>query len=596
MKKPRLFTLIFVPIIWLILLSSIAFVWYANRAARAFYLQQTESTLSQWAELASSLALIPLSNNSSLDSLTRSLDSLSNIRFTFIAEDGRVLADSRQAANLMENHRERPEVRKALAGMKGVAIRSSPTLKQEMMYLALPLIRQGGRGEVIRAAIPLNAIGSTLRSIYLSIALGALGIFFGTIVVSYLIAHRITEPVIQMQNVALRFGAGDFSGRIPSPAPRELAALATTLNGMAQQIRDKIQDETRRRGELNAVLSSMNEGILAIGKDNRILFINHAAERLLGVTASTVVGQSLPAGVRHSGLAEFILSLNTLPPPTPASVGEQFAQSPQTAQFERDGLILEVTGTELTDNNRQKLGTLAVLADVTRLRQLETVRRDFVANVSHELRTPITSIKGSAETLGMIIREDPESASRFTLMILRNSDRMIAILEDLLSLARLEQSDRGETIAMEHTSLAEVTRGALEMIAEKADARGNILSLSGEAEITAGNSQLLEQAVSNLLDNAIKYSSPGTKILVEIALDNQEASITIKDQGAGIEAQHLPRLFERFYRVDTGRSRNEGGTGLGLAIVRHIAIVHGGRVSVASTPGVGSTFGIHLPR
>jgi two-component system phosphate regulon sensor histidine kinase PhoR len=581
MAKPRLFTVIFLPIILLTLLSILLLTRHADQSARKFYLKQTEKSLLGWVELTGSLLKSGAYSSEQLDSIVQHLDSMSHARFTLIAEDGRVLSDSRQMASLMENHRERPEIRKALSGEMGVAIRPSPILKQDMMYLALPLTRQEGQLEVIRGAIALDQIADALRSLYYNIALGGLLIFGTAVAVSYFIARRIARPVHEMQTLARQFGQGDFTTRIPTATTMEMASLSGTLNDMATRLREKIQEETHRRGELSAVLGSMTEGVIATDPENRILFINRAAERQLGVTSVAVIGQTLPAAIRHAGIVEFISKFSS--------------QVSESAQFERNGLILQVTGTELNDEQGTKLGTLTVVADVTRLKQLETVRRDFVANVSHELRTPITSIKGSAETLATALKEDTAAAARFVEMIHRNSDRMIRVLDDLLSLARLEQADRGEKIAMTSLVLSDIVSGAIEQVTPAASSRQIVIEMNGEASVGAGSAQLLEQAVVNLLENAVKYSPPETTVRVTISRDTQEASILVADQGVGIEPHHLPRLFERFYRVDASRSRQEGGTGLGLAIVKHIALTHGGRVSVKSTPGTGSTFGIHIP-
>jgi len=236
-----------------------------------------------------------------------------------------------------------------------------------------------------------------------------------------------------------------------------------------------------------------------------------------------------------------------------------------------------------------------VLDDVSLLRKLETVRRDFVANVSHELRTPITSIKGSAETLADGALKEPEVSKHFVEIILRNADRMNSLIEDLLSLARLEQEGSGKGLTLSEDSPLRIAASAIELNKSMAESKRISIELSGTQSQLKCNPQLLEEAVSNLIDNAIKYSNQDGKVEVKIVADMQEVSILVSDNGIGIENHHLGRLFERFYRVDVSRSRQAGGTGLGLAIVKHIALAHKGRVSVRSQPGVGSSFGIHLP-
>jgi two-component system phosphate regulon sensor histidine kinase PhoR len=243
------------------------------------------------------------------------------------------------------------------------------------------------------------------------------------------------------------------------------------------------------------------------------------------------------------------------------------------------------------------MGAVVVLNDVTRLRRLEKTRRDFVANVSHELRTPVTSIKGFVETLKDGALEDPEDAHRFVDIIARQADRLDAIIEDLLALARIEREHEGEEIDRYPTRVLGVVESAFFSVQGKADDRQVTLRSEGDPDLEAWiNPPLLEQAIVNLVDNAVKYSDQQTTVLVRVEGEGEELAVRVIDEGHGISAEHLPRLFERFYRVDKGRSRAEGGTGLGLAIVKHIAIAHGGSVEVDSVPGEGTTFTLRLPR
>lgn len=585
MARKPLFSFIFYPVLVLIFAATLAIVWFADWSARRFYVQLMENRLTDWADLAASLSQNWYEDRSKLDSLAHDLDSRTGIRFTFIAGDGTVLSDSRQDASQMENHCNRPEVLSAMRGGKGLAVRSSPTLKQDMMYLALLPKDAAERIFVIRAALPLTAINAALKKLYWRIALSWAFIFAGAGLTSYLIARQVTRPVLQMQTAAAEFGAGNFKARVPAPAIRELDGLAKTLNRTAAQLNAKIDEVTRRRNELDTVLSSMNEGLLAVDNANRLLLVNRAAERMLGLVAATAIGRPLPEVVRQPQIVNFFNRFS------PSADGVDFG----TYEIEWEGKILNLSGTRLLNSAGQHSGALVVLADVTRLHNLETVRRDFIANVSHELRTPITSIKGAAETISEAVKSEPDAAERFLEIIRRNSERMAMLIEDLLSLARLEQRDINAKLTMEPVSLNVVAQNAMNICVEKSAAKNIQVTLTGEAFIQRGNPQLLEQAIANLLDNAVKNSPPGAQIKINLKQDNQEASILVEDHGCGIEAQHLPRLFERFYRVDASRSRSEGGTGLGLAIVKHITLAHKGRVSVASVSGAGSAFGMHLP-
>lgn len=583
MPKKRLIIKLFLPLLVLILVSTLLLVWLANRSAGKLYLQQIETDLTSWANLAAFLGAGLDSATGALDSLAQSLDNISGARFTFIDENGRVLGDSRKASASMENHLERPEVRAALQGSTGIAVRQSPSLGQTMMYHARPRAPADSFDFIVRTALPVSEIQTSLNNVFLQIEFGWAAVFLVAVLLTYFIASRQLRPLKEMQSIAGKFASGDLEDRIPIPDTHELANLSKALNNMAGQLRERMEAIRRERNELEAILASMNEGVVAVDNDDRILLINRTAERLLSANASEVVQRELHEVIRIADLVDFIKELRM-----------------SNVEIEREiylnnrQVVLNARGTSIMGSGEKPIGRVIVLTDVTRIRHLETVRRDFVANVSHELRTPITSIKGSAETLLEGGLDDRGSAVKFTDMILRNADRMNLIVENLLSLARLEQGNSNQLV-YEYASIRNILLDAVTACKEKAESRKITINIEGEIPEVRCNAQLIEEAVINLLDNAIKYSPEGSVIRMVLKADLQEASITVIDSGSGIEAQHLPRLFERFYRVDPHRSRQEGGTGLGLAIVKHIALVHRGRVSVSSIPGKGSSFGIHLP-
>jgi two-component system phosphate regulon sensor histidine kinase PhoR len=334
------------------------------------------------------------------------------------------------------------------------------------------------------------------------------------------------------------------------------------------------------------MLSSMEEGVLAIDNEGAILSLNNAFAALLGAEPATLQGRSIYEVVRKADLLRFIESALAGASPVEGEIQIRGAQDRWVSAH----------GTALHDSQRGKIGVLIVLHDVTRLRHLEEVRRDFVANVSHELRTPITSIKGFIETLLEGAMEDKDNAGRFLRIMLRQVNRLDAILGDLLALSRIEKGSDEQMIELAPDSVRGVLLAAVETCEKKAADKGVKIAVVCPEELIAEiNAVLLEQAVINLLDNAVKYSEPGSVVEIHAGREGIDLLIRVKDQGCGIEAQHLPRLFERFYRVDKARSRELGGTGLGLAIVRHIALAHRGSVSVESTVGVGSTFSLRLP-
>jgi two-component system phosphate regulon sensor histidine kinase PhoR len=388
-----------------------------------------------------------------------------------------------------------------------------------------------------------------------------------------------------MKQAAEYFTRGDFTHRLPIGATEEIGELAETMNEMAKQLNEKIRTIIDQRNEREAILTSMVEGVIAFDNMERVISLNHAAAQMLGVEINQVVGRYLQESFRIANLHKFVARI--------LESGE--TQEEEISLQDKASRILQLHGSPLHDEKGQNLGAVIVLHDITRLHQLETIRRDFVANVSHELRTPITSIKGFVETLRDGGVHSPEDTEKFLGIIARQTERLNSIIEDLLTLSELEQTERGN-IGIEFAQLKSVLHGAIAICEPKASAKNIQLRLQCDANLKANiNAPLLEQAVTNLIDNAIKYSE--AKSSIEISAKSEDTGIAIKvtDHGCGIEKVHLPRLFERFYRVDRARSRELGGTGLGLSIVRHIILAHGGRVSVESVPGKGSTFTIFLP-
>jgi two-component system phosphate regulon sensor histidine kinase PhoR len=400
-------------------------------------------------------------------------------------------------------------------------------------------------------------------------------------------SRRISQPLQDMRRGAERFAAGDFYHRLPIPDTVELASLALTLNRMAAQLAEQIAVITQQRNEHEAILESMREGVLALDRQERVITVNRAAEALLGVVATQAKGHLIQEVVRNVTLQRLVAAAMHSPESATADIVLRGAE-------ER---YLQATATALRDAQGQDIGVLVVLNDVTQLRRLENIRRDFVSNVSHELKTPITSIKGFVETLRDGALDEREVAERFLGIIARHAERLHAIIEDLLALSRLEQGDESYDIPRSETAITDVVQAAILDCAAKAEAQRVTVIPACAAELRATvNAPLLEQAIVNLLENAITYSTPDSCVWVSARQDDAMLVIDVRDQGVGIPHDHLDRIFERFYRVDKARSRERGGTGLGLAIVKHIAQVHGGQVSVTSTVGEGSTFTLHIPR
>lgn len=561
--------------------------WYASYSLRDFYKEQIASELlSRAGILAGEIKDHPVAGDTGeIDRHCKEFARLTQTRVTVILPDGKVIADSDQDPAGMENHRDRPEVTEALKGGTGRSVRYSDTLRRTLMYLAIPLRKDGSIVGVVRTSLPLSVIDWTLRAEYRHIFLGTaiVGIFFA--LVAYYLSRQLSRPLDDMRATAERLAAGDLKARVSLPDNAEMRSLAGTLNLMAAQLNERLEIITRQSDEQKAVLSSMVEGVLAVDEAGHIMDLNAAAIRLLEIEPDKARGRSIQEAVRNPELQNFIAS-------TLAS-----GQSAETeiVLYGNEEHFLQLHSTPLKNAAGKKLGALLVLHDITRLKQLETVRRDFVANASHELKTPITALKGCVETLSDPVR-DPADDARFLAMMKRQVDRLGATVEDLLSLSRLEHDTEHKRITLEPGSIADLLRKTVQIFDDASKAKSITLSLECTDTLTSTfNPPLLEQAVGNLVDNAIKYSGENTRITLNGTRTADGIEIRVSDQGPGIEKKHLSRIFERFYRVDQARSRSLGGTGLGLAIVKHVALAHGGSVSVSSTPGQGSAFTIRLP-
>jgi two-component system, OmpR family, phosphate regulon sensor histidine kinase PhoR len=368
------------------------------------------------------------------------------------------------------------------------------------------------------------------------------------------------------------------------------APIPLAVNALAREFNEQLGHMQTQLNEREAVLRSMTSGLLALDRDQHVLSLNRAAERLLGLDAAQARGRLVQEVLRQPGLNRFVAE----------AIASRTHTSDEFALEGSDPVIIQAASEPLHDADDKPVGLLILLNDVTQIRRLETLRSDFAANVSHELRTPITNIKGYVETLQEVGVEDEAQTAKFLEVIRTNADRLASIIEDLLALSRLEQPEARESLNPVVVGAAKLAHSVLEQLRPAADAKRIALRFAGDEQaLVRVNPQLVEQAIANLVSNAVKYCNPGTPVEVRVGClggaDAGMVEIAVRDEGPGIAPQHLSRIFERFYRVDKARSRDLGGTGLGLAIVKHIALVHGGRVEVESRVGRGSTFRLLLP-
>ncbi len=588
-KSKKLIWQIFPSFLLITLLSLLAVSWYASSSMRHFFLDQTAVDLEVRTILLEKQIIAHLSplDAPSVDSVCKAMGRESTTRYTVILSSGEVIGDSRETPQQMDNHANRPEITRALTGATGQSIRYSNTLLQSMMYVARPIKKDEIILAVIRASIPTTFIERELKSIRLKIAIGGLVIALLAAGISLLISRRITRPIVAMTQSAGHFADGDFNHRLAAPESEEMAGLAEALNQMALQLDNRIKTIINQRNELETVLSSMREGVVAVDNKERIISMNQAAAALFECDPVQSQDRSIQEVVRNLPLQQFIRK----------AISGRELEEDDIVLYQNGEKILNLKSSPLLDAGRKQIGTLVVINEVTQLRRLENMRKDFVANVSHEIKTPLTAIKGFVETLQQGNVDKPEETERFLGIIQKHVDRLSSIIDDLLSLSRIEQEDERQATQFESRPILEVFRSAVQICRSAAEAKGIDINLSCEEHLEACfDPTLLEQAVVNLLDNAIKYSEPDSAIHLKASLTDSELQIIVEDQGIGIAKKHLPRLFERFYRVDKARSRKLGGTGLGLAIVKHIAQAHGGQVTVKSTPGKGSAFTIHLPK
>jgi len=522
-----------------------------------------------------------------LEPLVLSLSAKIKCRITVIDRSGKVLADSDKSLESipqMENHLYRPEVKIALADGIGIDKRYSLTLDRQMLYVALPLKGKTEILGVLRLALSLESVEKILSQTRKTVLAGLAFALLLAFVFGSIIAGQTIRPINRMITVSRKFSEGDFSRRVLVSSQDEVGELAQTLNKMAQGLEDKIKEVKAQNQRLAAVFSSMIEGVIVVNKDSSIISVNPTVEDIFNVSRKDVEGKTFLEAIRNSEIAEII---NSVLKKGISVSGEISLILPVRKTF-------EVSATAIFDNQKVE-GCLVVIHDITEMRKLETIRRDFVANVSHELKTPLTSIKGFVETLLEGALEDKENNRNFLRIIQDHTERLNSLVEDLLALAHLESKE----ISLNRSSFD--LRLLLEEVASGFGAPLKKSGIELKNEIAGGilinaDQNRIKQVFTNLIDNAIKFNKENGLIRISAEQLNSEVKVWIEDSGIGIPEKDLPRIFERFYRVDKGRSRALGGTGLGLSIVKHIVELHGGSVGVESTEAVGSRFWFILPR
>ncbi|MBA3029785.1 MAG: HAMP domain-containing protein [Desulfobacteraceae bacterium] len=589
MTRPKLIRQIFPPYLLVLVLSLLSFLGYASYSFRNFYLDQNTLELLSRARLLENQVLpllLPLQPEK-LDILCKTLGKTSSTRITVILSSGKVVGDSEENPDKMESHSTRQEILEAKQGRTGRSIRYSRTLENNMIYTAIPLYQGENKlVAVLRTAIPLTSLDHQLTTLWVHLTIAGILVSLLAGALSLWIVKSIARPMEEMKAGAMRFAQGQL-GKMPVPETEELASLAEAMNEMAKELEKRIHTIIHQKNELETVLASMVEGVMAIDPAERVLSMNASAAKMFELDPEESCGRNIQELIRNSAFQKFIIK---------ALVNLEILQEDITF-YAGEERILSVRNSPLHDPGNHVTGTLVVIDDVTKLRRLENMRKDFVANASHEIRTPLTTIKGFVETLYHDPSIEPDQSKRFLEIILRHVDRLNAIIEDLLSLSKIEREKENEEIAFSKDDVVDILHTAITICQGKADEKNIHIDFHASEVLPAlMDKTLLEQALVNILDNAVNYSHENSTIEVEAEGVEADIMIRIRDHGIGIPKEHLPRLFERFYRVDKARSRKLGGTGLGLAIVKHIMEAHKGTVSAVSTPGKGSEFTLQFPR
>lgn len=553
-------------------------------SARSYIISYTQADLViDAAGFSSEIEKAFITNNPKLGELVLAASKSVNARISIVRTNGDVVVDSSGIYNL-------PNISDVL--QRNRLLQSKPQSAVDdvfgsntMIVCSLPILDKQELLGLILLEVPMLPVADILSRLGNDIFLALLVSMLLAAIATWLVSRQVSSYLNPLKKGLASFSNGKMDYRIKPLGILEFSQLAEGMNQTASIIKETLDSLESQRSMLDSVLESMTEGVMAVGPNERLIGANGAACRMLGVKVDDVRGKLMHEVTRNAILLAFIQK-------SLQSGSELETDVAIMADSER---LYHIQSSPLKITSVQNPGTIIVLSDTTDIRHLETVRKDFVANVSHELRTPITSIKGFVETLMAGAANDPQDREKFLAIIHKHTSRLNMIIEDMLELSSIEEMSSKGAVQFEKSEIAKPIESAIRYLTPKADQKGIRVEVTVEPCVCNINPQLIEHAVANYLDNAINFSQPQTKISVNGMKNGDDYVLTVKDQGQGMEKRHLPRIFERFYRAQSGRDRNSGGgTGLGLAIVKHIVTAHQGKVWADSELGVGSTFSFSI--
>ena len=570
------------PYVILILLTMLVLGIYLSSFVERTYLENTESKLASEARMVGDVILPVLDSETTpnLDEAAKHWASVLASRVTIIAPDGTVVGESHEDRTQMDNHLNRPEVAAALKTGQGSSMRFSHTVGYQMMYTAVVLKNNGEAVGIVRVALPLPQVEADLTHLRGVLLTATVLVTILAIILSALIAGRISQPVRQLTQAIQKMTTTGASAQLVPSAQDEVGQLTQAFNVMSVELRTQIDALETERGKLAAVLQEMTDGVLIVDSEERIQLINPAAERMFGTQQKNAIGNTLVEALRHHQPFEMWQRCR--------ATGEV-----QSASFEVGSKKLYLQGAAAPLGQALPGSTLLLFQDMTRQRQIETMRRDFISNVSHELRTPLAALKALTETLQTGALEDPPAAHRFLEQMETEVDALSLMVTELLELSRIESGR--VPLERKPTRPVDILHPAYERLVLQAERARITMAVEcpDDLPLVLADAARVQQVAVNLLHNAIKFTTPDGKITLKAQPQDGTILFSVQDSGIGLSAEDLPRIFERFYKVD--RARATSGTGLGLAIARHLVEAHGGKIWAESELGKGSTFFFTIP-